>query len=249
MKKNLLIALIGLVSLVFTQNVFAQYQSMKMKKTVIDNNYDQFKHKIVPDWSRQINDPAIPTLKVRERHYVLGDNQILEIELTATKYAQGNFTASTCNENRTLNGWQFTELKPNQPKILRFETTNTCNNGWWWQTNGYQVLSDWTAWTAFDNNGLKARMSYSLDAAGQKIINLQIESKKRATLRCAINVCTSNSIEQNGWRKIQIEANKPTNYQFAYKNTCADGWWWQYKNYERLPGLLENDVELNPVDD
>lgn len=244
MKKISLIA--GLLLMVSMANAQINRERLKLSTPI---NTQVTMQKIVPDWSGYMTDPGQPTLKVRERHYQLGNTQVLDLEVTSTKHAVGNFTTSTCNENRTLNGWQYVSLSPNSPQILKFETTNTCNNGWWWQIKDYRVLTQWTDWTQFDANGLKARMCYSFETNGQKVVYLQLESKHRATLECAIKTCQTDEIARNGWRKISIEANKPTSYKFFYNNSCDDGWWWEYRNRKRQPGLLENDLELIPVDE
>lgn len=201
----------------------------------------------IPEWSEYMSDPNLPTIKLRERHYKTDNSYILELEITSTEYATGNFTASTCNENRTMNGWKTVSLQPNKPHKIKFQTTNSCNNGWWWQVNGYRILTDWTTWTNYDANGLRARMKYTIGKNGNKYLELQIDSKNRASLECAIKVCENDNIAQNGWRKISIEYGNNT-INFPYNNTCDNGWWWEYRNYQKKKGLLEDDMILNPVD-
>lgn len=139
-----------------------------MKRTIIAINHDDIAIvRVVPDWSDWMTDEAnMPNLKVRERHYTPpnSNTQILELELVSTKRAEGSFTASTCNENRTMNGWQTLSLAPNVAQKIKFETTDPCNNGWWWQASGYRALTAWGNWSAIDNNGMKGRTRYNFTA-------------------------------------------------------------------------------------
>lgn len=228
--------------LVAVSPLYAQLKSTMQRTAKFNTQVAMVK--IVPEWSNYITDPNMPTLKVRERHYTTGNTQILEMEVQSAQNAQGNFTASTCNENRTANGWQSLELKANQPQTLRFETTDACNNGWWWQVKNYRLYADWTDWATEAGSPLKACMRYNFDKYGQKFIQLQLVASQPLTLECAIKVCQTDDIGVNGWRKVQLEANKPAIYNFVLKNSCEDGWWYQYRTVQASGGY-GNDMELN----
>ncbi|OWY24748.1 hypothetical protein C7N43_30705 [Sphingobacteriales bacterium UPWRP_1] len=236
----------SLVLLVFisVSPLFAQWKSNTAIQRTANFNTQIAAVKIVPEWSNYITDPAMPTLKVRERHYLIGNTQKLDLEVQSTKNATGSFTVSTCNENRTLNGWQLVALTPNTPQVLHFETTDACNNGWWWQVSGYKILTDWTDWATETDSPVKACMRYNYDKNGQKFVQLQLVSSQNLTLECAIKVCQTDDIGVNGWRKVQLEANKPAIYNFVLKNSCEDGWWYQYRTVKATGGY-GNDMELN----
>ncbi len=222
-----------------------------MKSTNIGfNRTDIAMVKYVPDWSDWITDEAnMPGLKVRERHYtpLNGSTQILELEVQSNKRAEGSFTVSTCSENLTMNGWQTLSLAPNTPQKIKFETTDPCNNGWWWQVQGYRVLTAWGNWSDIDNHGLQGRTRYNFTAQGEKFLQLEILSTKTATLEIAVKVCQTDEFGKNGWRKIQLQKDEAKTFNFYMHDTCEDGWWWQYRNYKNSSPGFGDDLELNPV--
>lgn len=219
------------------------------KSTAISINHDMAMVKLVPDWSGWMNGVNMPGLKARERHYTTGGTQILELELLSTEYAQGNFTITTCSGNQEMNGWKHLSFTPNVPQQIKFESTNPCNNTWEWYGSGYEILTAWTDWTSIDQNGMRARMRYNFTAQGEKFIELELSSAKTAKLECAVKVCQNDNFGKNGWRKIQLQKDKAQTFNFYIRDTCQNGWWWQYRNYvDNTPGF-GNDVELNPVGD
>lgn len=71
MKKISLIT--GLLFMVSMANAQINRDRMQLN---IPTNAQVTMHKIIPDWSGYMTDPGQPTLKVRERHYQLGNTQV-----------------------------------------------------------------------------------------------------------------------------------------------------------------------------
>ncbi|OWY20893.1 hypothetical protein C7N43_13245 [Sphingobacteriales bacterium UPWRP_1] len=247
MQKKLFVFICLLLFVVNT--ISAQMSRASMLKTTTNMNRAEVAAvKIVPDWSGYMETPDLPGLKVRERHYIIGNTQKLDMEVISAKHATGNFTASTCNENRTINGWQTITLLPNTPQVLHFETTDACNNGWWWQVANFNILTNWSDWTVDQGTQIKARMRYNFTTQGVKFIQVELQAPQTCRFLFATKVCQADDVALNGWRPVQLQQEEAKVYNFDLRNTCQDGWWWQIKNYYKNSPGFGNDLELNPTD-
>jgi len=92
-----------------------------------------------------------------------------------------------------------------------------------------QTYSGWI--TADKNQTLKVRWATKKDAKNDSYLLLQFISSVGCKMNVTATLCDKDPKAMNGWKFIRLTKNKQSTYAFKINNSCSNGFWWWYKDY------------------
>ncbi len=93
-----------------------------------------------------------------------------------------------------------------------------------------QSFSNWMADNARPE--LQVRWGTKKDANNYAYLVVQIKSSKGCKLNFTASQCNADNKDINGWRNATLLPNKTLQFSFKIMNSCSNGFWWWYRNYQ-----------------
>ena len=93
-----------------------------------------------------------------------------------------------------------------------------------------QTFSNWI--TDSKHPTLKVRYRTQKDANGYSFLALQLHSDVQCKLSVTASLCDKDQHEKNGWKNISLLRDQTLQYSYKILNSCTNGFWWWYKNYQ-----------------
>jgi hypothetical protein len=93
-----------------------------------------------------------------------------------------------------------------------------------------QTYSAWIADSKHPN--LKVRYKTIKDNQNYSYIQMEIISTVRCRMYVTASYCNTDAKEKNGWQFTALGGQKSVIRRFKILNSCANGFWWWYKDYK-----------------
>lgn len=93
-----------------------------------------------------------------------------------------------------------------------------------------QSFSNWMADHVHPE--LQVRWVTKKDVNNYMYLVVQIKSSKGCKLGFTASQCNTDKKDINGWKNTTLLPNKTLQFSFKIMNSCSNGFWWWYRNYQ-----------------